>query len=292
MDRLIAFMKDHVPLVNKALDKHLPRPELKPRVLHEAMRYSALSEAKRMRPLLCLMSAHACGGTANAALPAACAVELIHTYSLIHDDLPSMDDDDMRRGRLTCHKAFDEATAILAGDALLTRAFEVLAAAYPPEQASAAVLSLAKAAGSTGLVGGQVLDMEGEKAKPTRKRVEAIHRRKTGALITAACDLGAVAAGGTDAQREALCAYGKALGFMYQIIDDLLDVESTSETLGKTAGKDAAQHKATIPAVMAVEDARALSKEKAAEAKNAVKDLGKEALMLRLLADYLVEREK
>jgi len=292
MDRLIAYIGTHVPLVNEAMDKLLPRAEMPPQVLHEAMRYSALAEAKRMRPLLCIMSAGVCGGALEQALPAACALEMVHTYSLIHDDLPAMDNDEMRRGRLTCHRAFNEAIAILAGDALLTLAFETLAEAYPGERAAPAILLLAQAAGPAGMVGGQVLDLEGEEQAPSLKQVEAIHRWKTGALITASCELGALIAGGDGAGRTALRQYGKALGLLYQITDDMLDVESTTEALGKTAGKDVAQRKMTYPAVIGMEKARELARDTAAEAKNALKGFGKEALMLRLLADYVAERKK
>ncbi len=292
MDRLTKYIELHIPLINQALDKRLPRADDSPQVLAEAMRYTALAGAKRMRPLLCLMSAEACGGSAEAAMPAACALEMVHTYSLIHDDLPAMDNDDMRRGRLTCHKAFDEATAILAGDALLTLAFETLAGAYPAEPACGMVLSLSRAAGVAGMVGGQVMDMEGENEEPSLSGVQAIHARKTGALITASCELGAIVAAAGEKEQEALAAYGRAFGMLFQITDDVLDVEASSEDMGKTTGKDAARHKMTYPAVMSVKDAKELARQHAAQAKKAIEPFGKQALMLRLLADYVVERKK
>lgn len=291
MNRLCAYIEKHLPKIHRTLDRLLPRPDQEPSTLYEAMRYSVLGGGKRLRPLLCLMSARLGGEEKeDAALVAACAIELVHTYSLIHDDLPAMDNDEMRRGKLTCHKAFGEANAILAGDALLTLAFEVLAEGYPPELASQLSLILAKAAGHAGMVGGQVLDLEGEgKQGASLSDVEAIHRRKTGALIEAACRMGGCVAGVDASTASALTNYGKALGLAFQIMDDIFDIEMPSEKLGKTAGKDRKQQKLTYPSIVGLSTARELAKESVNEAKSALRNFGKEALYLRLLADSILE---
>ncbi len=292
MHRLHAYIDENLPRVNAALGKHLPAEEIEPRELHEAMRYSVLGGGKRLRPLLLLMSAGATGATVQEALPAACAIECVHAYSLIHDDLPAMDNDEIRRGRLTTHKAYDEATAILAGDALLTLAFELLTRHYDPARSGPAVLTLARAAGPAGMVGGQMLDLRSEGLEPEEQRVERIDRWKTGALLAGACCLGGIVAYAAQEDLKALSAYGYDIGTAYQILDDLLDIESTEEELGKKTGKDATRQKMTYPALLGTEPARELARDKAAQAKTHLKPFGKDALLLRLFADYVIERKK
>ena len=226
--------------------------------LREAMHYSLLSPGKRLRPILVLLGSRACGGADDVAMPAACAVEMIHAYSLVHDDLPAMDDDDLRRGRPTCHRKFGEALAILTGDALLTRAFELLARdTRPPEIAARAVALLGEAAGASQLVGGQVDDIAVDEATPSLELLEAIHRRKTGALIEVSLKLGGLVAGGTTEQLDALSTYGRHVGLAFQIIDDLLDECSDEETMGKAVDKDAAQGKLTFPSLLGIDESRA-----------------------------------
>jgi geranylgeranyl diphosphate synthase, type II len=236
-----------------------------PPALLEAMRYSLLAPGKRLRPLLVILAAEACGGTDEDALPAACAVEMVHTYSLIHDDLPAMDDDDLRRGLPTCHKKFGEALAILAGDALLTRAFEILAEEYPPRTAAACCRELAQGAGAAGMVGGQAEDLAWERGQaetPSLTRLESIHARKTGALFRACLRVGAWSALGErpnapdPAVLESLDAYGRCFGQAFQVTDDLLDVESTADQTGKRVHKDAARGKLTYPGLLGVAESR------------------------------------
>lgn len=290
MDRLCAFRDTWLPRIQTALEKHVPRADLQPATLHEAMRYAVFAGGKRVRPLLVLMGAQLAGGNPETALPAACALECMHTYSLIHDDLPAMDNDDMRRGKLTCHKAFDEATAILAGDALQALAFRILARDYPPDRAAPAVAVLAAAVGSTGMAGGQMLDLEAEGKPVDEKMLEAIHRSKTGALLAAAVEIGCIVGGGDAVCREAASTYGHALGLCFQIVDDLLDEQATAEELGKTPGKDREAGKATYPALHGTDTARTMAADAALAAKNAVKSFGSEALMLRLFVDLMLER--
>lgn len=254
MNELSVYMNQQTDAVNAALDELLPPARMRPEKLHQAMRYSLFAGGKRLRPLLCLAACEACGGTAKQALPAACALEMLHTYTLIHDDLPAMDDDTLRRGRPTCHIAFDEATAILAGDALLTLAFETLAGL--PRGGSLA-LELARAAGSRGIIGGQAEDMEAEGQAPDAGRVEYIHRNKTAALIRAACVMGGLCAGAEPETLEKLAVYGENTGLAFQIIDDLLDESATAEELGKDIGSDKANGKMTWPAVYGTERAAA-----------------------------------
>lgn len=292
MERLTAYIDEKIPLINKALDEMLPRADIPPSTLHEAMRYSVIGGGKRLRAMLVLMGAHICGGTEDEALPAACAIEMVHGYSLAHDDLPSMDDDDLRRGKLTTHKAYDEATAILAGDALLTFAFEVLAGAYSPRKALSSIKTLSRAAGHVGMVGGQMLDLEAVGKEIEIEDLEGIHRRKTGALIAASCRIGGVVGGGEKEDLEKLYDYGRALGLAFQITDDILDATGSSEELGKTSGKDARDNKPTYVTIYGVEQAREMAREAANEAKNLLNNFGSEALMARLLADYVLERKK
>lgn len=261
--------------------------------LRAAMRYSLLAGGKRVRPVLCLSCAALCGGAEDAVLPFAASIEMIHTYSLIHDDLPAMDNDDLRRGKPSNHKAFDEATAILAGDALLTDAFAFMAGtALPPVQVLRAVVTLAEAAGAPGMVGGQVLDMihtgEGTISLAELRRM---HAMKTGALIRAACVSGAQLAGASEAQTAALSSYGAALGAAFQIADDILDVTADTATLGKPAGSDAAQGKMTYPALLGLEQSRILAEEQMTAAVDSLRTYaGPEAEFLRGLARYVVNR--
>lgn len=290
MDRLTRFMDDMIKGIDNRLSALLPYTDQRPEVLHEAMRYAVLGGGKRIRPIIAVASFLAAGGSGDeGALDAGCSVELIHAYSLSHDDLPAMDNDDMRRNRLTCHKAFGEATAILVGDALQALAFEVLALAAG-DKAGPAVAELAKSSGSVGMVGGQMLDIEGEGKEQNIEEIERIDRWKTGALITSCCRLGGIFAGADKAKMDALTEYGKALGVMYQITDDLLDLTADMKAMGKATGKDAKKGKLTYPAALGVEEAKDLAEKNNNIAQHAIKDFGKEALYLRLLADYLLDR--
>jgi geranylgeranyl diphosphate synthase, type II len=293
--------------IEESLARYVRLPAACPPHLADAIRYSLLAPAKRLRPLMVLMAAEACGGTIERALPAACAVEMVHTYSLIHDDLPAMDDDDLRRGRPTCHKAFDEATAILAGDSLLAMAFEVLARdVSPAETAAACCRALATAAGPTALVGGQAADLEGSTGSaqgPTGNpqgltggadvtTLEAIHRRKTGALLNCALELGGLTAQASGEQLAALDAYGRPLGLAFQIIDDLLDVGGDAAALGKNVGKDAQRGKLTFPGLLGVDESRRRAQVLVAEAGRALEPLGPMAEGLEALAQFVLERDR
>jgi geranylgeranyl diphosphate synthase type II len=286
---LVARQKE----VDRALDRFLPKATVSPATIHKAMRYSLFAGGKRLRPILCLAAAEACGGKTSAALPAACAVECIHTYSLIHDDLPSMDNDDLRRGRPTCHKVFGDGIAILAGDALLTIAFEIATNAQPASRYDLhdVLREIAEAAGSRKLIAGQVADLEAEGRRLTRAQVRSIHENKTAALLTASVRLGAMSANANAKQLASITAFGRALGLAFQVIDDILDVTQTSEKLGKSAGKDVAAKKATYPAVIGLEKSRAEARRLTRQAHTALESLGKNAHVLRALADYLLARE-
>ncbi len=277
--------------INAALDRYTQLGEGCPARLREAIRYSLLAPGKRLRPMLVLLAAEACGGVAEAALPAAVAVEMIHTYSLVHDDLPAMDDDDLRRGRPTCHKAFDEATAILVGDALLGLAFEVLARdLHPPALAAKCCTVLARAAGPCELVGGQADDLGGVAAHAGIEALESIHRRKTGAMFLASLELGARVGGADARQRAALDVYGRRLGLAFQITDDLLDVGGTAEALGKRAGKDSEQGKLTFPGLLGAEESRRRAEQLIDEACQAIAPLAPRAEGLEVLARFVLER--
>jgi len=287
------YLAERSALVDKALGRYLPKAAVKPATLHKAMRYSLFAGGKRLRPILALAAAEACGGAIDAALPHACAVECIHTYSLIHDDLPCMDDDDLRRGRPTNHKVFGEGVAVLAGDALLTIAFEILSHATTTRRYGMTTLirELATAAGSLWLIAGQVLDLEGE-GKPTSPRdLKFIHQSKTAALLTASIRLGAMSANAPEPKLQALTDFGQALGLAFQVIDDILDVTQTSEKLGKSAGKDAAAQKATYPAVFGLDRSRAEARRLTEAARAAVKPFGRNSTPLLALADYLLNRD-
>jgi geranylgeranyl diphosphate synthase type II len=279
--------------VDRALDRFLPKASTKPATIHKAMRYSLFAGGKRLRPILCLAAAEACGGLTKMALPLACALECIHTYSLIHDDLPSMDNDDFRRGRPTCHKVFGEGIAVLAGDALLTIAFEIAAQAETRSRYDMRTIlrEIAVAAGSRKLIAGQVTDLEGEGKAITRAQLRYIHENKTAALITASVRLGAMSANATPAQLNAISDFGRALGLAFQVIDDILDVTQTSEKLGKSAGKDVAAHKATYPSVLGLDKSRAEAGRLTRQAHHALESLGKKGEMLHALANYLLSRE-
>ena len=279
--------------VDRALERWLPPEKTRPATLHRAMRYAVFAGGKRLRPVLCLAAAEACGGKISDALPAACAVECVHTYSLVHDDLPCMDDDDLRRGRPTTHKVFGEAVAVLAGDALLTRAFEILARTKKTTRYSVGdlVAELAKASGSLFLVGGQVADMEAENRAAKPEELVFIHRGKTAAMISASLRLGAMSANATPARVKALGKFGENLGLAFQIIDDILDITQTSEQLGKSAGKDAAAGKATYPAVFGLEKSRREAARLTKAALKALEPFGKNADFLRALADQLLGRQ-
>ena len=279
--------------VDRALDRFLPKATVSPATIHKAMRYSLFAGGKRLRPILCLAAAEACGGKTAAALPQACAVECIHTYSLIHDDLPSMDNDDLRRGRPTCHKVFGDAIAILAGDALLTIAFEISTKTAPVSRYDVREFfrEIAEAAGSKKLIAGQVADLEAEGRGMTRAEVRSIHENKTAALLTASVRLGAMAANASAPKLAAVTAFGRSLGLAFQVIDDILDVTQTSEKLGKSAGKDVAAKKATYPAVFGLEKSRSEARRLTRQAHRALESLGEKARVLRALADYLLARE-
>jgi geranylgeranyl diphosphate synthase type II len=290
------YLAEQRELVDAELDRLVPAESEPPGTIHRAMRYSLFAGGKRIRPILCLEAARAVRGNAEACpaeFTAACALEFIHTYSLIHDDLPALDNDDYRRGKLTCHKAFGEAMAILTGDALLTRAFEVLAKlAIPSERKAALIAELATAAGTQGgMIAGQVADLEGEGQPPSVERLESIHHAKTGALLRASLRLGAICAGASHAQYDALSAYGEHIGLAFQIVDDILDVEESSEALGKTAGKDAQQQKITFPAVYGMEESRRMAEAECRQAHDALAPLGAQAQPLHELADLIVRRK-
>lgn len=278
--------------VDKALDQQLPDTAIEPSRLHEAMRYATFNGGKRVRPILVYASGLACGGQPEQLDMAACAVELIHSYSLVHDDLPAMDDDDLRRGKPTCHRAYDEATAILAGDALQSLAFRLLTNGrqhVPAETSLRMVQLLATASGSRGMAGGQAMDIDAVNTELSLPELEIMHIHKTGALIRASVQLGALAGDGSD-RRQQLEHYAKAIGLAFQVQDDILDVVSDTNTLGKTQGKDAAANKPTYPGLLGLDGARQKARELLDEALAALSDFGPEADQLRHLAHYVVQR--
>ena len=280
--------------VDDALDRWVPPESQDPSIIHRAMRYSLFAGGKRVRPLLAMAAAEAVSGRADGIEDAACALELIHTYSLIHDDLPALDNDDLRRGRPTCHKVFGDAMAILAGDALLTLAFEVLSKlpGVDAERRILLVSELATASGTAGgMIGGQVNDLEGEGKEPTAPLLESIHRAKTGALLGASVRMGAIYAGAEDTELAALTCFGEHIGLAFQIVDDVLDVEQPSEALGKTAGKDAQQQKITFPAVYGIEVSRRMAEEECERAHKVLGLFGDRAARLHELADLIVRRK-
>lgn len=290
---LSSYLRDTQRAVDAALKIYLPSPATKPATIHRAMRYSVFAGGKRLRPILAIAAAEACGGLRDNALPAAAAVELIHTYSLIHDDLPAMDNDDFRRGKPTSHKVYGEGIAILAGDALLTLAFEVIATAPATSRYSIAdhISTLAQAAGSRQLIAGQVADLEAEGKKITLPQLQFIHRSKTAALLKASIRLGAYSANATDRQLEALTSFAENLGLAFQVIDDILDVTQTSDKLGKSAGKDLTAQKATYPAILGLDKSRKEAHRLTQASLEALLPFGKKADRLRTLAEHLLQRD-
>ncbi|HMD70878.1 MAG TPA: farnesyl diphosphate synthase [Bryobacteraceae bacterium] len=287
------YLAQQQKLVDAELDRLVPTESTPPETIHRAMRYSLFAGGKRIRPILCMEAARAVSDAVEGVAAAACALELIHTYSLIHDDLPALDNDDYRRGKLTNHKVFGDAMAILAGDALLTLAFQVLAQlAVSGERRALLVAELATASGTVGgMLGGQVADLEGEGQPPNAGLLETIHRAKTGALLRASLRLGAIYAGASEEEYAGLSQYGEHAGLAFQIVDDILDVEASSESLGKTAGKDAAQHKITFPAVYGLETSRRMAEEECARAHATLAPFGRRAARLGELADLIVQRK-
>jgi geranylgeranyl diphosphate synthase, type II len=289
---LPAFFEEDRAAVDAALDRLMPGETAQPPSIHRAMRYSVQAGGKRVRPILCLESARIFAADVTSVLPVACALEFIHTYSLIHDDLPALDNDDLRRGKPTCHKKFGEATAILAGDALLTLAFETLANAPIEAARRVAILSHVAASVGTvnGMVGGQVADLEAEGHTIRAAELEYIHRSKTAALIRASVVAGAIGGGADDDDVARLKRFGETIGWAFQVVDDILDVEESSAALGKTAGKDAAQQKATYPSLFGLEKSRHFAKELETRAMSEIEPYGARAARLRELAELIVHR--
>lgn len=296
---LSEYLRQRGALVNDALDALLPPAEGHHENLGAAMRHSVFAGGKRLRPILVLASAEAASASPeaaianrDAALNTACALECIHTYSLIHDDLPAIDDDDLRRGKPTCHKAYGEATAILAGDALLTLAFELISTTKGVDAKSLlrVVTELSKGAGFNGMIGGQLVDIESEGKAISLPVLQHIHIHKTGALIVAAIRAGAVIGGADDDRLKALTTYGEALGLAFQITDDILDIEGTDEELGKPSGSDLKKDKATYPSLVGMEESKRMAAEVTEKGLAAIEGLGKEAEPLRDLADFVLKR--
>ncbi len=288
-----AYLSARRQFVDALLDRVIPSAETRPATLHQAMRHSVFAGGKRLRPVLCLAAAEACGGSKEAAGFNACAVECLHTYTLIHDDLPCMDDDDLRRGVPTCHKVFGEGVAVLAGDALQALAFELITRTPVTVRHTTGdmVAELARAAGSLHLVGGQVADLEGEGKRLPLEELRFVHESKTAALLACSVRLGGMAADVTPALLDALHRFGMAAGLAFQIIDDILDVTQTSEKLGKSAGKDEASEKSTYPALAGLEASREEARRLTREAHAALEIFGPAGARLRQIADHLLERE-
>ena len=287
------YLDRSIKQVNAALNRHLPKAAAKPKTLHESMRYSMFAGGKRLRPILCMAAAEACGGRAGDSLILGSALECIHTYSLIHDDLPGMDDDDLRRGKPTNHVVYGEGIAVLAGDALLTLAFELANQAKPTKRhkQNDFVGELAKAAGHSQLIAGQAADLEGEGKPVSRAQLRYIHERKTSALLTCSVRLGGMSANATPRQLQALTDFGYHVGLAFQVIDDILDVTQSSEQLGKTAGKDEAVLKATYPSVVGLAKSQKIAAGLTAKAYAALKPFKGQAVALEALADYLLKRD-
>jgi geranylgeranyl diphosphate synthase type II len=288
------YLRTRQKVIDRALDRYLPKTSTKPVTLHKAMRYSLFAGGKRLRPILCLAAAEACRGSVDNALPLACAIECIHTYSLVHDDLPSMDNDDFRRGRPTCHKVFGDGIAVLAGDALLTIAFEIVSNARPAPRYDISILlrEIAVAAGSQRLIAGQVADLEAEGKRVKHDQLRFIHENKTAAMLKSSVRLGAMSANADARRLSAITQFGERLGLAFQVIDDILDITQTSEILGKSAGKDVAAKKATYPAVIGLEKSRAEARRLTRQAHDALCVFRKDdAEALHALANYLLERE-
>jgi geranylgeranyl diphosphate synthase type II len=293
MSELKTWLKAQQEIVDSALDSLLPAEDTRPATIHKAMRYSMFAGGKRLRPVLCLAAAEACSGEQKAALFPASAVEVMHTYSLVHDDLPCMDDDDLRRGRPTSHVVYGEGIAVLAGDALLTEAFTIVAQTPATERYNARdyVLELSETGGSKKLIGGQVLDLEGEGKDLNQEQLVHIHEAKTAALLCTSLRLGGMSANCTAEQLQALTDFGYNLGLAFQVIDDILDVTQTTEQLGKTAGKDESVDKSTYPAILGLEESKVEAARLTQLALDALKPLGEKASRLEQIARYMLERE-
>jgi geranylgeranyl diphosphate synthase type II len=290
---LARYLKARQKRIDCALDRFLPKATVPPTTIHKAMRYSLFAGGKRLRPILCLAAGEACGGKMDGAMPLACALECIHTYSLVHDDLPSMDNDDLRRGRPTCHKVFGDGIAVLAGDALLTIAFEIAARVRGSRRYDVRemIRELSLAASSRKLIAGQVADLEAEGKRVTQRQLRYIHENKTAAILTTSVRLGAMSANASAKQLAAITKFGRALGLAFQVIDDILDVTQTSEKLGKSAGKDIAARKATYPSVIGLEESRAEAQRLTRRAHSALNVFEKKAEHLHALANFLLERD-
>ena len=289
-----SYMTEISAVTEARLQELLPSVQSYPEVIHEAMAYSVFAGGKRFRPVLCMAACEAVCGTGTPALDAACALECIHTYSLVHDDLPGMDNDDYRRGKLTNHKVFGEGMAILAGDALLTYAFEILANMNRGDNAAQIIqiiLEAAKASGEAGMIGGQVVDILSEQKEPSLELLEYIHTHKTGALIAASVRIGAILGGADQAQLEAFTRYAQQLGLAFQITDDILDVVGDAEKIGKPVGSDEKNQKATYPLLFGLEKSRQMAQDAVDAAIDALASFGEDADMLRQLALYLLQRE-
>jgi geranylgeranyl diphosphate synthase type II len=293
-DQFSEVLRPLTERVNARLEQYLALPDGCPDRLREAMSWSLLAGGKRLRPALVLLACEACGGEVSDALPAGCAIEMVHTYSLIHDDLPAMDDDDLRRGRPTCHRQFDEATAILAGDALLTLAFEIIASdVKPAEVATACGADLASAAGAAGMVGGQMADLEAESLEVTDvAQLESIHRRKTGRLLCSALTMGGRIAGASPETLRRLQKYGKNVGLAFQIADDLLDVTGDQDKMGKALRKDAGHGKLTYPSLLGESESRQRAERLIAEAVQELQVFGSRGRKLEAVARYVIERDR
>jgi geranylgeranyl diphosphate synthase type II len=288
------FLAASTAAVNRALDEFLPAATAKPATIHRSMRYSLFAGGKRIRPALCLAAAAACGGDESSALPLACAVECIHTYSLVHDDLPAMDDDDYRRGKLTNHKVFGEGIAVLAGDALLTQAFEIAARCrgWTRYSHQTIFLELAHAAGSLQLIAGQVADLEAEGKRISAQQLRYIHERKTSALLCCSVRLGGMSANCTPTRLKALTRFGYYVGLAFQVIDDILDVTQTSKQLGKTAGKDTKAQKATYPSIVGLKRSRKIARQLTQRAFDSLQGFNGKAVALAALAEFLLRRDR
>ncbi|MFH0786154.1 MAG: farnesyl diphosphate synthase [Pseudomonadota bacterium] len=296
-NRLAKELKKFQKLIDEGLRAYLPQPEAYVHRVRKAMEYSLLAGGKRVRPILCLMACQAVGGRAIKALPAACALEYIHTYSLIHDDLPAIDNDAYRRGRLSCHKKYGEATAILAGDALLTEAFSILSrkevlSRIPAKTKLQVIQELARAAGIQGMVAGQEADLAAEKKRVSLACLQYIHQHKTGALITASLVCGGLVGGGTSGEIRALRKFGEKIGLVFQIKDDLLNVEGQARIMGKETGTDEKRAKATYPHLMGLEQSKTLAQGLSVDANRAIRIFGNKALPLVQMGTYILSREK
>lgn len=294
---LKAYLLEKRTTVDGALDEYFPKADGLAGDLIEAMRYSLFAGGKRLRPILCMAGAEAVGGVDKDVLPVACALELIHTYSLIHDDLPLMDDDDLRRGKPTNHKVFGDAIALLAGDGLLTEAFSLMTSPHATEEIAAdrlleAIRIISVAAGHGGMVGGQVVDMQWEGKKADLETVNFLHTHKTGALITASVTSGAVVAGAGESQIRSVLSYGQKIGLAFQISDDILDVEGDSETMGKMVGADEEKGKSTYPSVLGMDESKKIQSTLVQEAVQDLKAFDERAEPLRQIAYYIIERKK